>query len=55
MGQKALREGDLDAGIIPCGQCVGLVHDIKSVREVIEEIVSGAHAILEKLNEKLGH
>ncbi len=50
MGQKALREGDLETGIIPCGQCVGLIHEIKSVREVIEEIVSGAHAILEKLN-----
>jgi NAD(P)H-dependent flavin oxidoreductase YrpB (nitropropane dioxygenase family) len=50
MGQKALREGELEAAIIPCGQCVGLIREIKSVREVIEEITHGAEALLEKLN-----
>jgi NAD(P)H-dependent flavin oxidoreductase YrpB (nitropropane dioxygenase family) len=55
MGQKALREGALEAAIIPCGQCVGLIREIKSVREVIEEITDGAEALLEKLNAMKPH
>lgn len=50
MGKKALDEGDMEGAIIPCGQCVGLVHDIKSVKEVIDEVIQGAQSILQKLN-----
>jgi nitronate monooxygenase len=50
MGQKALQEGDLEGAIIACGQCVGLIHEIKTVKEVIEEIIQGAQSILERLN-----
>ncbi|MEW6376898.1 MAG: nitronate monooxygenase [Thermodesulfobacteriota bacterium] len=50
MGQKALQEGDLEGSVIACGQCVGLIHEIKSVQEVINEIIQGAQSILEKLN-----
>jgi putative enoyl-[acyl-carrier-protein] reductase II len=50
MGQKALEEGNLEEAVIACGQCVGLIHEIKSVKEVIEEIVQGAQSILRKLN-----
>ena len=50
MGQKALQEGDLEGAIIACGQCVGLIREVKSVREVIEETIQGAQTILEKLN-----
>jgi NAD(P)H-dependent flavin oxidoreductase YrpB (nitropropane dioxygenase family) len=49
MGQKALQEGDLEGAVIACGQCVGLIHEVKSVRQVIEEIVQGAQIILQKL------
>jgi nitronate monooxygenase len=50
MGQKALQEGDLEGSVISCGQCVGLIHEIKSVKEVINEIIQGAQSILERLN-----
>jgi NAD(P)H-dependent flavin oxidoreductase YrpB (nitropropane dioxygenase family) len=50
LGKSALTEGDLDSTVIACGQCVGLIHDIKSVKEVIEEIIQGAQTLLEKLN-----
>jgi nitronate monooxygenase len=53
MGQKALREGDVEGAILACGQCVGLVHEIKSVKEVIDEIVEGAQSILGKLTTKI--
>ena len=50
MGKKALSEGDLESAIIPCGQCVGLIDGIKSVREVIEELIRGAESLLDRLN-----
>ena len=49
LGKKALSEGDLDSAVIACGQCVGLIHDIKSVKEVIEEIIQSAQTIVQKL------
>jgi len=53
IGQKALLEGDLEGAIIACGQCVGLIHEVKSVKEVIEEMIQGAQTILKNLNSKL--
>ena len=50
MGLKALQEGDLEGALIACGQCVGLIHGIKSVKEVIEEIIQNTQSILKKLN-----
>ena len=50
IGQKALLEGDLEGAIIACGQCVGLIHEIKSVKQVMEEIIQGAQSILQRLN-----
>jgi len=50
MGQRALQEGDVEGAIIACGQCVGLIHEIKSVGEVIDEIIKGAQSLLQKLS-----
>jgi NAD(P)H-dependent flavin oxidoreductase YrpB (nitropropane dioxygenase family) len=50
IGKKAIQEGELEEAIIVCGQCVGMVNDIKSVKEVIEEVIQGAQSILQKLN-----
>ncbi len=47
--QKVLKEGDLEAGLGLGGQCIGLVHEIVSVKEVIDEIVEGAIEILPRL------
>jgi nitronate monooxygenase len=52
-GFKAFQEGDIDAGVIACGQVVGLIDTIKSVKEVIEEIVDGASQICRRF-EKIG-
>jgi nitronate monooxygenase len=47
--RKLLMEGDLDAGIAHCGQVVGLIDDIPTVKELIEGIVTEAKAIGKRL------
>jgi nitronate monooxygenase len=44
-GEHAKRlydTGDLDAGILPCGQGIGLVHDIPAIKELFDRIVKEA-------------
>ena len=38
--EEAWVKGDLEASFIPAGQITGMVKDVKSVREIIEEMVS---------------
>jgi NADH:quinone reductase (non-electrogenic) len=40
--KKMYDEGDLDAGVISCGQGVGLAHDIPTIRELFDRIVDEA-------------
>jgi len=35
-------EGDLSAGALPAGEVVGLIHEVLSVREIIEEMVGAS-------------
>ena len=37
--KKGMFEGDLDNGELEIGQIAGLIHDIKSAKEVLEAIV----------------
>ncbi len=46
---RAQFEGDLNAGMIPCGQAVGLIDELPSVKEVIDSIIEGARTIGERL------
>ena len=40
--------GELNAGVAECGQVVGLIHDIPTVKEVIDGIITGAEEIIKK-------
>jgi len=44
--QRLYFEGDLDAGLAECGQVVGIIHDIPTVKEVIDGIIGGAEEII---------
>lgn len=44
--QQLYFEGDLDAGLAECGQVVGIIHDIPTVKEVIDGIIGGAEEII---------
>ncbi len=50
VGREAWTSGDLDGATIACGQNVGLIHEVKTVKEVIDDIVSDARKISGRLN-----
>lgn len=58
-GQNSRRvyfEGDLEAGLALGGQVVGIIHDIPSVKEVIDGIINGAQEIIKnKLHPLVAH
>lgn len=43
-GQAALEAGNVNGGVVGVGQVVGLIHDIPTVAELIERIVTECHA-----------
>ena len=43
--RKMYNEGDLDAGIISCGQGIGMAHDIPTVRDLFDRIMREAAEI----------
>jgi NAD(P)H-dependent flavin oxidoreductase YrpB (nitropropane dioxygenase family) len=45
------EDGDLNAGVIPCSQSIGIVHEIKPVAEVIEEMMREATETLSAMSE----
>jgi len=51
-GKEALEEGDINKGIIACGQIVGLIHEVPSVREIIENIMNEARAVEQRLQDR---
>jgi len=44
--ERAILEGDLELGTMDCGQGVGLIHDVPTVAEVIEDIIREAESVL---------
>lgn len=44
--KRMYEEGDVDAGVIPCSQSIGLLREIKPVAEVISGMVSEAQSCL---------
>jgi len=45
-GRKAMDEGDTDGGIWSAGMIQGLIHDIPTVKELIDRIVADAESII---------
>ena len=46
VGLKLLEEGDTDKGLLSVGQVIGLVHDIPTVKELIDRIIKEAEEIV---------
>ena len=45
-GLRLLKDGEIDVGLMPAGQSVGLVHDVPTVRELIDTIIAEAQQIV---------
>src|SRR5665647_1005440 len=43
---KIMRDGEMEAGAWSCGMVAGLIHDIPSVKELIDRIMSQADALI---------
>ena len=43
---KVMIDGDMDAGAWSCGMVVGLIHDIPTVRELIDRIMLDAERLI---------
>lgn len=47
--RKAVNEGDIDQGSFMAGQISGLIHEVKSVKEVLEDLFDGVNAYKDQL------
>ena len=50
LGKKAWMEGDVDAGVLSIGMAVGRIHEVLSVKEVIDGIINEAKTVCKRLN-----
>lgn len=46
-GLRMVTEGDTEIGLMSAGQCVGLIHDVPSIGELIDGIMRDARAIVD--------
>ncbi|RLC70359.1 MAG: nitronate monooxygenase [Chloroflexi bacterium] len=46
-GRQLLQGGDLEEGLLTCGQAVGLIRDIPTVKELIETVISEARMLIQ--------
>ena len=44
--RRAFYEGDLECGVVPCGQGIGQVHDIPTVRDLFDSIIAQATEVV---------
>jgi enoyl-[acyl-carrier protein] reductase II len=49
----AIDDGDLETGVLPMSQAIGLIKDIPTCKEVIERTVAEAQELLEAVNKKI--
>ena len=43
-------QGDVENGVLPAGQSVGLIHEVKSAGEVVHDVVAEAEAALKRIS-----
>ena len=52
--RKAVQEGDMDNGSLMAGQISGLINDVKSCKEIIEDMVLGSDKVRGRLSSLMG-
>ena len=51
-GRNAFTTGDVDVGTITCGQGLGFIQSVPTVRDVIDSLVTGAEALLTEISSR---
>jgi nitronate monooxygenase len=52
---RIMKDGDMDAGAWSCGMVAGLIHDVPTVKELIDRIMAEAEAIIvDRLSRAIG-
>jgi nitronate monooxygenase len=46
VGKEMLEDGDLEKGTLAAGQCMGLIRDIPSCRELLDRIMNEAEIVI---------
>lgn len=46
VGKEMLRDGEMDKGVLPAGQCVGLLRDIPTCQELLDRIMAEAEDVI---------
>ena len=50
--RRAVTEGDMQTGSVMAGQVAGMLHEIRPLRRIFEEMVSGGRAVLQATGEE---
>ena len=50
--QEMYRNGDIDLGVVSCGQGVGLVKDIPTIKELLDRIMAEADEVISRLHSR---
>ena len=53
VGKEMLQEGDMEKGVLSAGQCMGLIRDIPTCRELLDRIMADAVAIIRQRHGQL--
>ena len=49
--RRAVFDGDMDHGSVMAGQVAGMLHEIKPLRQIFEELYNGSRAVLKATEE----
>jgi len=48
VGKAMLEDGDMEKGVLSTGECVGLIHDIPTCKELLDRIMAQAEAVVKE-------
>ncbi len=50
---KAMTSGDIENSVLPCGQIVGMINDLPSIKEIVDSIISEVSGVEQRLHSAL--
>ncbi|HUT55299.1 MAG TPA: nitronate monooxygenase [bacterium] len=50
--RMAVNTGEIETGIVPAGQVGGRIHEIKTCKQIIDDIIAEAEVVLQKLSQR---